>query len=167
MVRLFGGVLIFIVSAYCGFYFSGRLKTHRDFLKAMSGALSFISAEIEFAHSELENILMRADTSTALCGFFSVCVPEIKKCGIRSAWTKAVDECADRASLKDEEKDVLIQLGGQIGMSDVEGHKKAISRAVRQLDEYAKIANEEYTRLSKPYRSCGILLGVFFLIMIA
>lgn len=165
MIRLFGGVLIFIVSAYCGFYFSGTLKKRRDFLRAMSGALSFISAEIEFAHSELENILMRADTSSALCGFFSVCVPKIKKCGIRSAWTIAVDECT--VNLKAEEKDVLVRLGGQIGMSDVEGQKKTISRAVRQLDEYAKLADEEYTRLSKPYRSCGILLGVFILIIIA
>lgn len=165
MIRLLGGVLVFIVSAYGGFYFSGTLKKRRDFLRAMSGALSFISTEIEFAHSELENILIRADAPEALCGFFSQCAGEIKKCGIRNAWTNAVDECA--VNLLPEEKDVLIQLGGRIGMSDVEGQKNTISRAVRQLDEYAKLADEEYKRLSKPYRSCGILLGVFILIMIA
>lgn len=165
MIRLFGGVLIFIVSSYCGFWFSGVLKKRRDFLRAMSGALSFVATEIEFVHSELEKILVRAGKSPALCGFFPCCVAEIKESGIQNAWRKAVDECA--VNLKDAEKDVLIHLGGQLGMSDIRGQKNVIAGTVRQLDEYAKLADEEYIRLSKPYRSCGILLGVFILIMIA
>ncbi len=167
MIRLFGGILIFIVSAYCGFYFSDRLKKHRDFLRSVSGALAFLASEIEFGHCELERIFKRLDTTPALCGFFSACADKIKDCGIRRAWSDTVNEYIDRTGLTAPERDVMIQLGNQLGMSDVDGQKKAISRTVKQLDEYAEFADAEYTRLSKPYRSCGILLGVFVLIIIA
>lgn len=167
MLRLLGGALIFIVLAYCGFYFSDRLKKHRDFLKAVSGALTFVASEIEFGHSELEYIFRHADTSPALCGFFAECAGNIKSYGIKNAWSSTVDAYEERMELSLQEKDVLFQLGNQLGMSDVTGQKNAISRAVKQLDEYASSADAEYTRLSKPYRSCGILLGVFVLIIIA
>ena len=69
--------------------------------------------------------------------------------------------------LSSHEKDTLLQLGNQLGMSDVSGQRTAISRTVHQLDEYVAFADREYIRLAKPYRSCGILLGVFVLIIIA
>lgn len=166
MIRLFGGILIFIVSAYCGFYFSGRLKNRRDFLRAMSDALAFTATEMEFSHHALEGIFRRADVSPALCGFFAMCADSIERNGVRSAWHNSVIECCEKASLKTEDRETLLQLGSQIGMSDIEGQKKAIKRTITHLDEYAKSADEEYTRLSKPYKSCGILLGVFVLIMI-
>ncbi len=167
MLKLFGGTLIFIVLAYCGFYFAERLKKHRDFLSSVSCALSFTATEIEFGHSELEQIFRRADTSPALCGFFTVCADEIKNLGIRKAWSNAVNVFEERMMLSPPEKDTLLQLGNQLGMSDVGGQRTAISRTVHQLDEYAALADAEYVRLSKPYRSCGILLGVFVLIIIA
>ena len=167
MIRLFGGLLIFIVSSYCGFYFSDRLKKHRDFLRSVSGALTFTASEIEFGHCELERIFRRLDTSPAMYGFFNACADKIGDCGIRRAWADTVDEYIDRTGITEPEKDVLLQLGNQLGMSDADGQKKAISRTVKQLDEYAGLADAEYTRLSKPYRSCGILLGVFVLIIIA
>lgn len=166
MIRLFGGILIFIVSAYCGFYLSDRLKKRRDFLRAMSGALSFTATEMEFAHHTLDNIFMRADISPALYGFFKMCSDTMKKSGVRSAWNRSVSDCSEKAALKTEDKEVLLQLGSQIGMSDIEGQKNAIKRTITHLNEYAKSADEEYVRLSKPYKSCGILLGVFVLIMI-
>lgn len=167
MLRLFGGALIFIVLAYCGFYFAERLKKHRDFLRSVSGALAFTATEIEFGHSELEQIFRRADTSPALCGFFTVCADEIKNLGIRKAWSNTVNAFEERMALSSREKDALLQLGVQLGMSDVDGQRNAISRTVHQLDEYAALADSEYVRLAKPYRSCGILLGVFVLIIIA
>lgn len=164
MVRLFGGLLVFCVSSYCGFYLSGRLKARRDFLRAMSGALSFIAAEIEYSQCDLANIFKRADSSPALCGFFSRCAEGIEEHGIRKAWAKEVEECVSSGLLRDGE--ILKGLGRQLGMSNIEGQKKTIERAVAALDSDEKTADEEYVRLAKPYRSCGILLGVFFLIII-
>ena len=166
MIRHFGGVLIFIVSTYYGFYFSNRLKKRRDFLRAISGALSFIATEMEFTHRTLESIFRRVETRPALCDFFSHCIRQMEEDGIRKAWQESVFICADEAGLKSEDKESLIQLGSQIGMSDIEGQKTSIRRTIAHMDEYAKSADEEYVRLSKPYRSCGILLGVFFLIII-
>ncbi len=165
MLRLLGGALIFTVSAYYGFHLSGRLKKRRDFLRAMSGALAFVLAEIEFGRYDIAHIFARADISPALCGFFKRCIGGIEEQGLQYGWRKATKECADIAYIKEYDCEALLALGMQIGMTDVSGQKKAIGCAVAHIDKNAKEAEEEYQRLAKPYRSCGVLLGVFFLII--
>lgn len=166
MIRLFGGFLIFIVSTYCGFSAASRLRRRSEFLKAISDALTYVISEIEFSHTELREIFSRADISGALADFFKSCRDELATSGIREAWEKTVHIKADELSLKECDKDALLQLGVQLGKSDIDGQKKAIGRTVAMLDGYKKSAEEEYVRLSKPYRSCGILLGVFVLLII-
>lgn len=162
MLRLVGGVLIFAVSTYCGFYLSGRLRTRVDFLRAMGDALSFISSEIEFGHYELADIFNRI-TIPVVSDFFKVCAKFIKHDGVRQVWEREVLNCN---VIKREDADILMQLGNQLGRTDVEGQKNAISRAISGLDKNAKSANEEYIRLGKTYKECGALLGLFFMIIL-
>ena len=166
MLRLFGGICVLVFASYGGFYMSGRLKTRRDFLRSMSESLTYIASEIEFGHCELADIFMRIDNSSAACDFFRKCAEGLQKSGIRRAWEKSVASCRENMPLKKEDIDVLLQLSTQIGMSDITGQKTVISRAVTHLDTYASSADEEYARLGKTYRSCGVLLGVFFLIIV-
>lgn len=166
MLRLCGGLCVFLAMSYCGFYFSGRLKKRRDFLVAIADALMFIQSEIEFGRFDLKNIFIRINDSAALCNFFGRCAELTEDNTIQNAWINAVEECKDKAYLKQSDTDTLLQLGRQIGMSDVVGQKAAIKRTVTHLDQYAKSADEDYQRLGKPYRSCGILLGVFCLIIV-
>ncbi len=165
MLRLFGGVLIFTVSAYYGFHLSDRLKKRRDFLRAMSGALAFVLAEIEFGRYDIAHIFRRADIMPALCGFFGRCIGEIKEKGLQYGWERAVRESADIAYIKNCDCEALLTLGAQIGMTDVSGQKNALLRAIAHIDKYTQEAEEEYQRLAKPYRSCGVLLGAFLLII--
>ena len=166
MLRLLGGLCVLVFASYGGFYMSGRLKTRRDFLRYMSESLTYIASEIEFGHYELKDIFMRIDNSSAVYDFFKKCAERLHKSGIRRAWEQSITECRETIHLKNEDIDVLLQLGTQIGMSDIAGQKTAISRAVTHLDTFAGSADEEYRRLGKTYRSCGVLLGVFFLIMV-
>ena len=162
MLRFIGGALIFAVSTYCGFYISGRLKTRCDFLRAMSDALSFISSEIEFGQYDLEHIFKRIKIP-AVSDFFGACAKFIKSDGVRQVWGSEVLNCN---VIKSEDADILLQLGSQLGRTDIEGQKNAISRAISELDKNAKAANEEYIRLGKTYRECGALLGLFFMIIL-
>ncbi len=166
MLRLLGGLMICIVSSYCGFFMADRLKKRRDFLRGMENALSFIQTEIEFGKYELRYIFKRIEDSPSLCGFFKCCTDAMKDNGIKSAWKKAVEKIADDANLKEEDKTALEELSKELGMSDVCGQKKAIERTVALINGYGKHAEEEYLRLSKTYKGCGVLLGVFFLIIL-
>lgn len=165
MLRLFGGILIFTVSSYIGFHMADRLRKRVSFLRAMSDALAFISAEIEFGHYSLDSIFRRIDSSNALCGFFDYCKNHIHKDGIREAWNNSVEYISDKVFVTDDDIDAVAMLGGELGMTDIKGQKNAISRTILHIDKNAKSAEAEYARLGKTYRSCGMLMGVFFLII--
>ena len=166
MLRLLGGICVLVFASYGGFYMSGRLKSRRDFLHSMAESLTYIESEIEFGHYELKNIFMRIDKASAVYDFFKKCAEGLNKSGIRCVWERSIAECGETIPLKNEDIDVLLQLGAQIGMSDVAGQKTAIRRAVTHLDTFASTADKEYARLGKTYRSCGVLLGIFFLIIV-
>lgn len=166
MIRLLGGGLIFCTTAYFGFYFANRLKKRRDFLAAISAALTYIMTEIEFSHFELVRIFKNTDKSESLCGFFEKCISGMEKGGIRNAWGNAVLSVSEEVGLRNEETETILRLGGQLGMSDVSGQKTAICKAITHIDRYMQAAEDEYTRLGKTYRTCGVLLGVFFVIII-
>lgn len=166
MLSFIGGVMIFAVSVYCGFYFASRLEVRRNFLKAMRDALVFIRTEIAFSKNELGHIFSGFIKTSELCGFFEVCIERLKESGIKSAWQTALDRSADDANLTPDNIRILKQLGGVLGMSDVSGQTSAIDAAIAHLDAGIAVAESDCTRLCRMYRQCGVLLGVFILIIV-
>lgn len=166
MLRLIGGLMAATVSALYGFGMANRLKRRRDFLTALSGALSFIAAEIKFGRYHMPNIFAKIDNVPSLCGFFTTVGEKMAEDGLRKAWGCGLETVSERACLRAEDVQTLMSLGGELGMSDVSGQSDAIARAVTHIDEGICNAREEYERLSRVYRGCGVLLGVFFLIIV-
>ena len=165
MIRFVGGAMICTVSSYFGFYMADRLKKRRNFLREMVDSLSFIGREMEFGRYELHRIFANLCDTATLFGFFKICNDKIEDWGIKKSWEHAVCEISCDACLKNEDKAALMTLSGELGMTDINGQRKAIERTVSALAECEKKADEEYIRLSKAYRGCGVLLGVFFLIL--
>lgn len=165
-MRFLVGIIMLCTSAYAGFYLSDRLKRRRDFLMGMSVALSQLASEIEFSHNTLSQIFDSFCDRRELCGFFSDCKMQIDSLGIRRAWQTATELVGESAMLKNDDIRIIASLGGELGMTDVSGQKTAIARVIRQLDANAVTAEEEYSRLGRTYRQCGLLVGVFFIIIL-
>lgn len=157
---------MFSVSVYFGFYLSNRLKLRCGFLKEMVSAIMFTLSEIEFTHAELSDIFKRIGTRKYAGDFFVRCAANIRANGIRRTWEEAVDNAADRVYLTAEDIEVMKELGMYLGMSDIDGQKNAIGIAAARLGENIKGADEEYARMSKTYKSCGVLLGALCFIII-
>ena len=166
MLSFLGGGLICAVSSYFGFYFASRLEKRREFLREMRDALAFMRTEIAFAKNELQYIFSGLERSSGLCGFFKMCNESLKESGIKTAWQSALDKTAEKASLSPEDIRVLKQLGQVLGMSDVKGQMSAIDRTVSHLNDSISAAGADCDRLCHMYRQCGILLGIFILIIV-
>lgn len=166
MLRLVGGIMTATVSAWYGFAMAASLRRRRDFLTAVSGALGFISAEIKFGRYRIGEIFVKIDNSPALCGFFATVSEHMAADGLKRAWCCGVDTVSERAGLKADDGNALKSLGNELGFSDVGGQSDAIARTLTLIDGGISNAREEYERLSRVYRGCGILLGVFFLIIV-
>lgn len=161
--------MIGAVCAYAGFVKADRLKRRRDFLVSFTASLTALETEIVFGMAELKSIFrrmaQRAD-SRAMCGIYSECAERMDDAGIRSAWETAAREAGERAALLPEEISALMLPGGELGMSDAEGQKNALRCAGKTLQLCRDNAVEEYDRLARVYRYCGVLAGAFVVIVI-
>lgn len=164
MTKLFGGILVAVVCAYYGFTAADRLKKRKDFLTAFLSSLSFLETEMCFGHYDLKSVFQRIDDKR-LFNLYTDCAERITESGIRQAWKDSVKRKSDAAYLKMSDTDALLSLGTELGMSDIEGQKKAIARASQLISQCSDNADEEYSRLGRVYRSCGVLAGVFVVIM--
>lgn len=165
MLRLIGSIMIGAVFAAFGFALSDKLKKRMDFLDAFITSLTALETEITFGKYKLHTIFKSID-SEKLFGFYGVCNKYIREKGIREAWEKAAEETAKEAYLNENDINAVSVLGAELGKTDVGGQKKNIERARELLEVCAANAREEYGRLSKVYKGCGVLAGIFVVIVL-
>lgn len=162
MNKFIGAFMVAIVCTYFGFSQSDRLKKRKDFLAAFLNALSFLETEICFGRYDLKSIFKRIDDKK-LFGLYTDCAEYISKLGIKKAWKNSVNSVS--GYLKPSDADAVLSLAAELGMSDVEGQKNAIKRTSQLITQCADNAEEEYARLGRVYRSCGVLAGIFVMII--
>lgn len=165
MLKLFGSLMIGAVCAWYGFVLSDKLKKRMDFLDAFITSLTALETEISFGKYELRTIFKKLDNER-LFGFYKRCAEHIRETGIHDAWERAAADTAGAAYLRENDINAISVLGSELGKTDIEGQRKNISRVRELLNICAENAREEYGRLSKVYRSCGVLAGVFVVIVL-
>ena len=166
MLRFVGSVLIGAACAMYGFLSADRLKKRYVFFREFITSLSVLETEITFGKYELHRIFRRMEDKPELCGLYDICAENIKEHGIRRAWETAAEKTAAEAGVKREDIPVIRSLGAELGMSDIQGQKNAIARTMELAKKCETRAAEEYNRLGRAYRACGMLAGVFCVLMI-
>lgn len=142
-----------------------KLKDRVDFLKAVSSGLVSTKTQIEFGKFDLGYIFKRFAMDKDR-NIFKLCGESIRNLGIKSAWENAVNNACEDGFLKDADKNIILQLGNSLGMSDIKGQINNISMVVAELEKSIITAEDENSRLAKVYRGCGVLLGVFIMIIL-
>lgn len=164
-VRLLGGMMIATGVAWWGMYEAKKLKDRVEFMKAVSSGLIRAKSQIEFGKFDIGYIFKRLAIEKDR-DLFKLCGEDIKQRGIKSAWENAVNNVCEDGILKDTDKNIILQLGNTLGMSDVKGQINNIDMVVAELEKCILDAEDENTRLGKVYRGCGVLLGVFIMIIL-
>lgn len=161
MLKPIGAVMIGFSCAYLGFAAAARLRRRMDFLNAFLSALSAAETEITLGNRELGEIFSELAADASVGGLFGGCAGKLAERGIRRAWREAVEETAEDGFLTREDISAVLSLGNELGMSDVRGQQKAIARTSELVRTGAAAAAEEYARLGRVYRGCGVLAGLF------
>lgn len=165
MLKLTGSLMIAAVCVMYGFSSADRLRRRRDFLTSFLTSLSVLETEISFKRHALAEIFERLDDK-ALLGLYEHCRKGIERDGIRSAWSDAANAASDAAGLKPSEREAVLSLGTELGMSDISGQRAAIGRTRELTAALAGAAADDYKRLGRAYRGCGISAGIFFVLML-
>lgn len=164
-VRFLGGLMVATGISWWGMSEAKKLKDRVEFLKAVLAGLTRTKTQIEFGRFDIGYIFRKLNIKNDR-NLFSLCAEHIKKEGIRGAWEKSVNSVCDDGIIKEDEKNVILQLGNSLGMSDIEGQKNNIDMVVTELKKCITMAEDENIRLGKVYRGCGVLLGVFIMIIL-
>mgnify|MGYP001497544330 CR=1 FL=1 len=171
MLKLFGAVLVLFSGTMIGLFqanrFSERPRQIRDLLRA----LQRLETEIGYGLTPLPDALKKMaqpvqPPTKSIWEELAHRMTEDSGLSAAQIWVQVVEQYWRRTSMKAAEKEVILQLGQNIGISDREDQLKHIQLAKEQLRAEEDEAMQERDRYSKMWKTLGGLAGAFVVILI-
>ena len=152
----------FLLCATAGIRKSLLLRKRRELLEQLSAMLCGFAIEIRCTAPTLDELCERA------VGEFADMVRKKRETAadIRSAWESACLELAALPCCKNEEAELMKELGLSLGKSDAAGQLALIELYRERLSCFEKSAAEELSQKGKLFRSLGVLCGIGVAIVI-
>lgn len=166
MIKFIGALIITASTSLLGIYKSVMLKNRVLYLRDFKTSLSLLKSEIVFAGNCLEKAFLNIAKTSKASQVFETAAENIDSVGIKKSWENAVKKYADKMSLKDDDVQVLLLLGTQLGMTDKENQLKNIVYVSELTDNQIYKAEQEYSLTAKLCRNIGILSGLFISIIL-
>ena len=163
-VKLIGAVMIFIACAYFGIRKSTELKGRCTSLRNLETAMGYLETEISFSANNLKRAFENINKSTDTRSLFGDAAKMIEEFGIKKAWGYAVMK--NTMPILNSDKELLLMLGTKLGKTDMQNQLKHIGYIKTLLNAQGTVAENEYARLGKIYRSGGVLVGLFIILVI-
>ena len=156
MIKLIGLLLVIGTGSMLGLHKAGQLRHRVTWLAALEGLLRSMQTEIRYMAPPLEQLL--GDLSMQPAYKVLDFLPAIGQ-----AWNRAVAE----ACPWQEERQILLQLGCQLGNSDIDGQLGAIGLAAEQVHMLLNTARQQSLEKGKLCTAMGTLLGTLAAILLA
>lgn len=164
MLKAVGAAAVFLSCLAIGFYKAMRMKRRCDSLEALSLCAEHIAAEVSFSKKRIERIFNETARSYNML-VFSDAAARIRTEGIRSAWSKSLEDYAHDMALSARDMSAAKLLGG-IGDFTGEEQQRSIRTAKRLLELALGEARADFDRTARLYRSGGVLCGMLAVILL-
>ena len=170
MLRLAGAALLTAGAWALGFGAAAQLRRRAAALRAMEGALELAERELSFRLTPIPELLegLSQRSRPPASAFFARCLAGLDRLGeqtLGQIWDEALSSCP--TDLRQEDRDILSELGQVLGRYDGEGQRKAVAQTERRLAHQLEAAEEERDRLGRVYQALGLTVGGFFAILLA
>ncbi|SDW53236.1 stage III sporulation protein AB [Marininema mesophilum] len=171
MLKLMGAALILLSSSAVGFQAARSYAERPRQIRQMLGAFAMLETEITYGARRLDEICnhLAQREKDPVRSLFARCAEYLSTLdGVSTydCWKRAVEEIWPTTLMKAPEKEVLIDFGKTLGVSDRADQMQHIQRAKTNLGTEESRALEEQTRYEKMCRSLGVLAGVLIVILI-
>ena len=162
MLKLLGAVLVIAGAGWCGLVAVGRLRRRVRTLEELRAGLVWLEEELTFRLSPLPGLLERLgrERPGAVGLFFQDVLEGLRRDpeeGLRQSWRQAMVRRLD--SLKEEERQVLIEVGQTLGRFDAKTQGQTLTQAARRLDRIRTRAEEDVRRLGRVYTALSLAAG--------
>lgn len=170
MIRYLGAALVIAATGSMGFMGVWRLKKRSEALEGLITSLQLMESEICSRMTPMREVLellaQRAPQSVR--GLYRRAYEDMNDLGRRSfyaIWKGAVLSSRE-LRLREDEAQVLTELGLCLGRYDVREQAEAISRVRRRLEPALARAEEERRRDTKLHAFFGLASGLFAVILL-
>jgi stage III sporulation protein AB len=171
---LFKGILcVLIILAGVG---AGRLKAktleNRVFhLQELITALKILESEMKYRLDPLPDLLLRLGRAKdgMVCEFFETAGRLLKERTSRDSslcWEEAVETVYHESAMNKEDKQILIDLGIELGKTDMMNQEGLFRRTFSMLEAQCEKAVEEKKTKGKMYQSLGTAVGILIVILL-
>lgn len=171
MIKLLGACLILLSTSAFGFRKSRAFAERPRQIRQMRGALSLLRTEISFGSRRLDRICEQIGRreQEPVRFLYARCAEYLKALdGVSTfeCWKRAVEETWPMTALKQPEREVMIDFGKTLGISDREDQLAHLARTQTNLEVEESRAREEQERYEKMCKSLGVLGGALIVILI-
>lgn len=160
-------IIIFILTTFSGMaagaYFSGRLSERCSVLNSYISLIQSMISYINFSGYKLAEVFTAVKKNTHCCISDKLVAISENGGDISEEWKACISESG---YMKEEDRQILYELGGNIGKSNTVGETAVLELAKERLSFQLATAEEERKRKGRLYLTLGIMLGAAVGIML-
>lgn len=169
MIKIIGTLMVFLSCALMGFELSARLKKRTDTLKEIKSILEIILRDVSFLKTPVYEIFTNAGRkrkSGAGELFLSLGERLLKNPDLKESVTE--DELNKKRSslcLSKSDIAVLLDILNSLGTGDSLCQKNMLSSGILSIESLISESEENLKKNEKTYKSSGVLLGIFIVVL--
>ena len=166
IIKYFILFLILVASTLIGKSLSKKYVYRLQELEEIENSLNILKTKIKFTYEPLKEIFRQIsqDKSNKIEEIFENMTYKLSFEDVKTSWRDSIQE-AD-ISITQEDKDVLKELGKILGQTDADSQVSEIEVTETFLDMQIEKAEENRKKNQKIYKTLGVLVGLFFVIIL-
>ncbi len=169
MIKITAVVFVALGISLSGFYFASFYGRKTEILENIVMMIGIIRTQLRYAHLPLQSMLMFLNDNENIksLGFVSACIKKIESgetFGV--SWKESIKGEKELCRLIPESLPYLIQLGENLGTTDIEGQLLCCEYYERIFCKLLEEKEEQSKKYTKLFPALGIMLGVSAAILI-
>ncbi|MDP5275673.1 stage III sporulation protein SpoIIIAB [Chengkuizengella axinellae] len=170
MLNLIGAIFIIFSGTMIGFYQANQYINRPKQIRHMIHALQRLETEIHYGFTPLPDALEKISNiipDPIGTIFYQIKQQLVDHIGatVIDTWQEVFSRNWRKTAFKNVEKEMILQVGSSLGISDREDQIKHLRLAITQLQSEEEMAKDEQNRYAKMWRSLGMLIGVLVVII--
>jgi stage III sporulation protein AB len=170
MIKIVGALITITSCTVAGFLWANNYANRTRQIRELQNALTYMETEILYGHTPLDAILnsISLRVKEPLASLFKQISEELVhgNSTIQESWSNAIQRYWRVTSMKENEREILLQLGNNLGLSDASNQQKHIRVALNHLQAEEMDALDQQKRYEKMTRILGFLIGVLIVIIV-
>jgi stage III sporulation protein AB len=172
MLKLIGLFFVMAATTGAGFYYSRRFSARPVQIRRLIQAIQILESEISFRATPIKEAMHiiggrfnQDPTGDIFLSAHDLLSSQPSR-SFQAIWREVLAKQFSNTSLKEQEREILLQLGDQLGLSNRADQIKHLQLAMQHLKINEEEARWEKARYEKMCRSLGFLAGLLIAILL-